>query len=250
MSRDTVLITGAGGAIGTALCRAFRDRGYHIIGLDKHARPAGTHTELDWVECDLVGYVQDADRRCQVEREIQDFLRGGVLRVLINNAAVQRLAGIDDLSWADWQETLDVNVTAPAMLTKACLPHLERSKDPCVINIGSIHARLTKRGFLAYASSKAALQGLTQALAVDLGGRVRVNAVSPAAVDTPMLRAGFAKRPEALDELAQCHPVGRIGRPEEVAAAAMFLTEDGAAFASGMSLDLDGAIGRRLHDPP
>lgn len=102
---------------------------------------------------------------------------------------------------------------------------------------------------MAYATSKAALAGLTRALAVDLGGRVRVNAIAPAAISTPMLEAGFEGRPESRAELDRFHPAGRIGRPDEVARAAVWLASEESGFLTGATLAVDGALGVRLHDP-
>jgi NAD(P)-dependent dehydrogenase (short-subunit alcohol dehydrogenase family) len=118
-----------------------------------------------------------------------------------------------------------------------------------VVNIGSIHSALTKPRFTCYATSKAALGGLTRSLAVELGGTVRVNELNPAATDTPMLRAGFEGKPGAFERLAAVHPAGRIAAPDEVARAALFLTSDAASFINGESLRVDGGVGVRLHDP-
>ena len=170
------------------------------------------------------------------------------LKVLVNNAAVQILGDSAELTVASWQRTLEVNVLAPFLLTQALLQHLEHAKGS-VINIASVHARLTKPGFVAYATSKAALVGLTRSMAVDLGKRVRVNAICPAAIATPMLLEGFDGNEAALEQLSSMHPVGRIGTPADVASAAIFLASDQAAFMSGAILGVDGGIGGRLHDP-
>ena len=119
-----------------------------------------------------------------------------------------------------------------------------------VVNIGSIHARTTKPGFVSYATSKAALIGLTQALAVDLGSKgVRVNVVQPAATQTDMLMRGLDGHPEAYDRLAAYHPLERIADPGEIADAVMFLVSANASFITGAVLSVDGGIGVRLHDP-
>jgi NAD(P)-dependent dehydrogenase (short-subunit alcohol dehydrogenase family) len=108
---------------------------------------------------------------------------------------------------------------------------------------------LTKSGFAAYATSKAALAALTRSLAVELGGRVKVNSIRPAAISTPMLVDGFADNPAAMTDLLQYHPSGCIGSPEDVAKAALFLAENESPFLTGTELALDGAISSRLHDP-
>jgi NAD(P)-dependent dehydrogenase (short-subunit alcohol dehydrogenase family) len=175
-------------------------------------------------------------------------LRGRRLAALINNAAVQIVKPSAALTTDDWNRTLNVNLLAPFLLTQALLDELTASHG-AVVNISSIHAMQTKPGFVAYATSKAALNGLTRSLAVDLGGRVRVNSICPAAIDTPMLREGFAGREESFDRLAQMHPAGRIGEPAEVAALAVFLASDASAFMTGADIAIDGGIGARLRDP-
>lgn len=137
---------------------------------------------------------------------------------------------------------------APFLLTQALLRPLEQAFG-CVVHISSIHARLTKKNFVAYATTKAALSGLTRAMAVDLGDRVRINAIEPAAIQTPMLMAGFSERADAYRELELCHPQMRIGTPQEVADAALVIADSRARFLHGTCVSLDGGISARLHDP-
>ena len=175
-------------------------------------------------------------------------LGNGGLHVLINNAATQIVAPVEQLTTDDWHTTLDVNLISPFLLTQALLSELQKAQGS-IINIASIHARLTKPHFAAYATSKAALVGLTRSLAVELGGRVRVNAICPAAIATSMLEAGFEANPHGLAKLASHHPSGCIGTTEDVARAALFLAEAEGAFLIGDVLGLDGGIASRLHDP-
>jgi NAD(P)-dependent dehydrogenase (short-subunit alcohol dehydrogenase family) len=125
---------------------------------------------------------------------------------------------------------------------------LEKAKGS-VVNIASIHAVATKPGFVCYATSKAALVGMTRALAVDLGPRVRINAINPAATATPMLLAGFEGKAKQFEELSKMHPLERIAQPWEVAKTAIYLASDDASFITGSVLHIDGGIGGRLHDP-
>jgi NAD(P)-dependent dehydrogenase (short-subunit alcohol dehydrogenase family) len=237
MSR-AVVVTGAAGAIGAALCRVFRSQGCRIIGVDLEPAPEADHS----VAADLGAATLD-----EALRAIRAALGGEALHALVNNAAIQVVKPVEALDESDWRRTLAVNLLAPFLLTRGLLGELERSRGS-VVNIASVHARLSKPGFAAYATSKAALEALTRSLAVELGARVRVNAVSPAAVDTPMLRAGFAD-PGALAALARMHPSGRVATPEEVARAAAFLASEAASAITGAVLALDGGIGARLHDP-
>lgn len=246
-SRTAALITGANGGIGRALCSAFRDAGHFVVATDLQSAAVDLACH-EYVCCDLRQAARNDETRLRLISAVARYCETRQLKVLVNNAAVQRLGPFGSLQAEDWRMTLDVNVLAPALLAHDLLPLLERSSG-VVINIASIHARLTKPTFSAYATSKAALIGLTQAMAVDLGGKVRVNAIAPAAIGTEMLTAGFAHDPPALKSLAQSHPAGRIGQPGEVAAAALFLASDACSFMTGAVLDIDGGIGHRLHDP-
>lgn len=241
------LITGAAGGIGRELVREFHDAGYYIIATDQVEQPAGQACDR-YLRIDLEKFVEEETYAHLSITSLREALGGRELHALINNAAVQILGGVDEIDRQTWRLTMDVNLTAPFLLIKALLPSLETSHG-AVVNIGSIHARLTKKNFVAYATSKAALAGMTRAMAVDLSGRVRVNAIEPAAIETEMLKAGFAEKPELYHELEMCHPLQRIGRPEEVSRLALAIVAGGANFLNGACIGLDGGIGARLHDP-
>ncbi len=251
MTRPTVeqrfaLISGANGGIGSVLVDSFRAAGFQVIGTDitSPAAPARAH---HFIECDLRRLVQRPEAAVEFCDEVRGVIGSAGLSALINNAATQVVDPVPHLSADDFSRSLDVNVLAPFILVQALLDDLVRGAGS-VVNISSIHARLTKLGFVAYATSKAALSGLTRALGVEIGGRVRVNAIAPAAIETPMLRAGLRGDAGTMDLLAGRHPVGRIGKPEEVADLALFLVSAKAQFINGTVVELDGGIGARLHD--
>lgn len=247
MSGRAALITGAAGGIGHELCQAFVDAGYYVVGSDQSGPREGM-PNYSHVPVDLNHFCTDEKSRAAAITQLRKAIGSRKLAVVINNAALQILKPSERLSVEDWSRTLNVNLVAPFLLTQAFLPELEAEKGS-VINISSIHAALTKPEFVAYATSKAALSGLTRSLAVDLGGRVRINAISPAAIATPMLKEGFAGREAELAQLGCMHPVGRIGEPSEVASLALFLASDEARFITGADYRLDGGMSGRLHDP-
>lgn len=241
-----VLITGARGGIGQALCSEFQSNGYFVVGTD---RAEG--------ECDCDAFIKvDIEKLCSdpsAGQALLDQVQQATgsdyqLQALVNNAATQILNKTDDIEIDDWRHTLDTNLVAPFLLIQQLLPILE-ANGGSVVNIASVHATVTKPEFVCYATSKAALVGMTRAMAVDLGPRLRVNAISPAATATPMLLAGFEGRPEALKELSKMHPLERIAEPREIAQTALFLCSDRARFITGACWALDGGIGARLHDP-
>jgi NAD(P)-dependent dehydrogenase (short-subunit alcohol dehydrogenase family) len=241
----TALVTGAAGGLGQALCLAFRRAGYRVIGTD--LKPVVEDCDV-FIPADLEAMVRDEQTRVEVIESLRAVLDAGALNVLVNNAALQIKKRTEALSIRDWQRSLDTNVIAPFALVQGLLPELVRGRGS-VVNIASVHAKLTKPGFAAYATSKSALVGLTKSLAVDLAGAVRVNCINPAATGTAMLVAGFEGREEALSQLGQCHPLGRIADPQEVARVAVFLASEDASFVNGAAFDVDGGIGARLHDP-
>lgn len=246
LEKRTILITGVSGGIGAALGTAFRKAAWRVIGTGRKA-PGPDICDV-FVEADLNRLAVDDDLLADFAATVRKACADTPLTALVNNAAVQILAPVDKLTARDWQTTLNVNLTAPFRLSQIFLPELEAAGG-VILNIGSVHAQATKPEFVAYATSKAALHGLTRAMAVDMGRRVRVLCLAPAAISTPMLMAGFEGREAAFNELEACHPAGRIGLPQEVADAALFLTSTGAGFATGSTFWLDGGVLARLHDP-
>lgn len=242
---STALVTGALGGIGQAICKVLRAHGMFVIGLD---RLQGTCDADHFITCDIQHFHTDPDRVQEVVRQVRELTEGR-LNLLVNNAAYQVVKPVDQLSREDWDVTMSTNLAAPFMLSQTFLHQLEVAGGS-IVNVASIHAALTKPGFVAYATSKGALVAMTRAMAVELGPRgVRVNAVLPAATETPMLRDGFKNNPEGFAELAAMHPIGRIASPEEIAEFIYFLSTPAAGFITGSALQIDGGMGGRLHDP-
>lgn len=249
MTHKLAVITGSNGGIGQALVARFRANNWSVLGLDVHVAPVASATVDAYLQCDLARLVADVAYRDDRMSRMRAAAAGlGALQSLINNAAYQIVKPVEQLTIADWNTTLQVNLLAPFLLVQAWLSELTENRGS-VLNMGSIHVKATKPEFVAYATSKAAIVGMTQAMAVELGGRVRVNALCPAAVATPMLVAGFAANPAGLSELDACHPAGRVAQPDEVARAALHLCDPEIPFQTGSVLYLDGGVGSRLHDP-
>jgi len=242
--RPVALITGAAGSIGSALVVAFEAAGWDVVSSDRQPLARAHHVVGDIANC--TGDDANAAGALLIAQLRQ--ASQGRATAIIHNAAHQVVKPSTELSAQDWSQTLNVNLLAPFWLTMAFRDELARNNGS-MLAISSIHERLTKPGFVAYATSKAALSGMVRAMAVELGAEIRCNALCPAAINTPMLRAGFEGRAAAYRALEQHHPVGRVGMPAEVAAAAVFMCSDAAGFMSGACLDLSGGIGARLHDP-
>lgn len=238
--KKTVLITGTAQGIGQATAKLFQQNRWLVIGIDKTANKKN---------CDIFLKVDLTDT--SAPDEINTFLEANAIRhlnALVNNAAIQVVKAFGDINRSEWQKTFSVNVETPFFLIQRLLPRLKKARGS-IVNVASIHAALTKQHFSLYAASKGALVTLTQALAVELAPEIRVNAVLPAATDTPMLRSGFINNNKACKMLAAYHPLKRIAIPGEIAQAIYFLADVQSSFITGASLPVHGGIGALLHDP-
>jgi NAD(P)-dependent dehydrogenase (short-subunit alcohol dehydrogenase family) len=243
----TILITGACGGIGQALVQEYRSLNYQVIAIDEKEK-INELGDVDFLKFNLMDFVSDPKTRNTFKAEFDNLRGENHLVAIINNAAVQTVKKFEDIDKDDWQETLEVNLLAPFFLTQLFLEELSDNYGS-VLNISSIHASQTKKGFTVYATSKAALSALTKLLAIELGSRVRVNAIEPGAISTKMLEAGFLLEPEKRIALDNLQPMARIGEPSEVAKLASFLTSDSARFINGSAIAIDGGIRNQLHDP-
>ncbi len=243
-NRKSVLITGASGDIGQSLCLGFKELGCKVIATDKNRIQSLKADHFIEMDLDLICN-NDIYFSSKVA-SIKKLISGG-LNTLINNAALQIVKPVHEISLQDWQKSLNINLTAPFMLSMTLLDELKASKGS-IINISSIHAKLTKPNFSVYSASKAGLSGLTKSLAVEIGDRVRVNSISPAAINTQMLKKSFYDNSSGLNKLADYHPSKIIGTTTDVLDAAIYLA-NGDRFVNGIEITLDGGISSRLHDP-
>jgi NAD(P)-dependent dehydrogenase (short-subunit alcohol dehydrogenase family) len=246
MSKAAALVTGSNGGIGQAIVAALQAAGWLVIGLDRY--PSSQSKCDAFVRYDLANCGDEADFQVNCIDAILEAVGDYPIKALVNNAAIQILGSTEEINGEQWHETLAVNLSAPLLISQALLPRL-REAGGSILNIGSVHAQATKKRFVAYATSKAALHGLTRALAVDLGPQVRVNCLAPAAIATDMLKAGFEGKEKEFAALETVHPAGKIGSCEDVARAALFLLAEDNSFVTGSCFYLDGGILARLHDP-
>lgn len=160
------------------------------------------------------------------------------LDIMFANAGIAADAPIDELDEAAWQKTIDINLTGVYLCDKYAIDQMRSQGGGVIVNCGSIHSHVGKSGVTAYAAAKGGVKLLTQTLAIDYGPQnIRVNAVCPGYIDTPLLKNIPDDKKQALVAL---HPMGRLGRAEEVANAVLFLASDEASFVNGASLLVDG----------
>lgn len=233
----TVLITGAAGGIGNAICKKFKSEGWFVIGLDKVVSEENMD---DFIQVDLL------------EEDFVSEIKINKLDCLVNCAGTVSNGSLIETTIEQWNEMMDCNVKAVYLLIKKVYPLLKEAKGS-IVNISSIHATHTSPNTTIYACSKGALTSLTRAMSLEfIKDGIRVNSVLPGAVDTPLLRKGLKKNKnipfkKKFERFKRRHVLGRIGRPEEIAEAVYFLGENNkSSFIVGHSLVVDGGESIRL----
>ncbi len=241
-----VLVTGSTGAIGSSISKKFKAAGCNVCGLDSISNSTNI---LDYfIKTDLNQFVINELYRNNVITKIKKWLGKNTLDVLVNNAAYQFVSVNHPIPVDELTKIYNINVIAPYLLT-TILSNVLTEKLASVVNIGSIHSRLTKPGFALYATSKAALASLTRGLAIDYEDRMRINCIEPASVDTPMLFSGFKNFSDKRLELEKFHPQKRISTPEEISELVFLISSNEIRFLHGSCIDMSGGIACRLHDP-
>lgn len=236
-----VLVSGGASGIGHAICHAFALSGASVVSMDIR------QPEIDSLAAQVAAVFGDTSReedcRRAVEFAVETF---GGLDVLVNNAAIQPKESyqpLHELETEVWQRMVDVNLTGYSLLAKQAIPVMLRQRSGVIINLSSGQGGRTARQVAAYGPIKAANRMQARQWGVEYArDGIRVLSVSPGAVDTPMVRATLAEQGGG-EELANRHPLGRIGRPEEIAAAVLWLSSADASFITATDLEVDGGLG-------
>jgi len=226
------IVTGSAGGIGGAIVAAFRDAGAKVAGVDLDA--AKIKADLA-IACDVSS---ETETRAAVDRAAGTF---GALHILVNTAATRDpTATVTDIDLAGWNRVFAVNVGGAYLMSRWAIPHMVRAGGGSIIHIASQLGTVGTPGRVVYCATKGALITMAKAMATDHAAqKIRVNTLSPGAVETErMLRFGSMEKARAA--LGPKHLVNRLGQPEEIAAAALFLASDGASFMTGANLLVDG----------
>jgi glucose 1-dehydrogenase len=248
-SSRTVLITGAAGGIGRATVQLFASSGWRVIGVDR--APFGEPFPTDGV------YIQSD---ISIEGNLETIFSQahsytGALNALVNNAAVQIAKPLLQTSVEEWDAVMASNLRSVFLSVKLAHPLFKAAGGGAIVNVSSVHAVATSANIAAYAASKGGLLALTRAMAIEFApDNIRVNAILPGAVDTPMLRAGLNRGHVSggdiqtrLDNLARKTVNGRVGQPIEIAHAIYFLADETqSSFMTGQAMIVDGGATARL----
>ncbi|ADN02675.1 putative short chain dehydrogenase [Spirochaeta thermophila DSM 6192] len=241
------LVTGGAQGIGDAIVKALLEAGYAVASVDKDGEALQEQQER---LATYRGYLPiEADIAFQegIEHAVRLTLeRFGRLHGLVNNAAVSADAPLHALSRQEWEAVLAVNLTAPCFLAQACAPHLAATRG-AIVNICSTRALMSEPHTEAYSASKGGLLALTHALAVSLGPRVRVNAVSPGWIEVrDRKKRALRQEVHHTEEDALQHPAGRVGVPEDIARMVLFLLDPANDFITGQNFVIDGGMTRKM----
>src|SRR5690242_11316181 len=247
-NNHTILITGAAGGIGRATVSLFAQKGWSVIGVDRADFGEGFPTNGLFIRCDIS---RPEDMQAIFDQAHQ-FTES--LSALVNNAALQVAKPLIETSVEEWDAVMASNLRSVFLGVKLAYPLLKAGSG-AVVNVSSVHAIQTSANIAAYAASKGGLLALTRAMAIEFApDNIRVNAILPGAVDTPMLRAGLGRGhvghgdiQERLDNLARKTVSGKVGKPEEIAQAIYFLADnEQSSFMTGQALVVDGGATARL----
>lgn len=244
----TVLITGAAGGIGRATVSLFDKKGWRVIGVDRSDFGKSFPKNGLFIQSDIAR----PDDLQAIFEKVRAFTAS--LQALVNNAAVQIAKPLVETSVEEWDAVMASNLRSVFLSAKLAYP-LFKTDGGAIVNVSSVHAIQTSANIAAYAASKGGLLALTRAMAIEFApDNLRVNAILPGAVDTPMLRAGLGRghaghggMQERLDNLARRTVSGKVGKPEEIAHAIYFLADqEQSSFMTGQALVVDGGATARL----
>lgn len=231
LAGQVCIITGASRGIGLAIASRFREEGALVYGLSR-SQPK---TDIEWISCDVTD-------ETSIEAAISNILqKEQKIDIVVNNAGITRDGLLMRMKTEDWDAVLNANLKSAFILSRAVSLSMLKQKSGCILNMSSVVGLHGNGGQTNYSASKAGLIGFTKSLAKELSSRnIRVNAIAPGYIETAMTNA----LPIAVKETLKASiPLARLGTPEDVAEAALFLCSSHASYITGVILNVDGGMG-------
>ncbi|MEW6497592.1 MAG: glucose 1-dehydrogenase [Cyanobacteriota bacterium] len=243
------IVTGGGQGIGKAIAQRFLEEELKVV-IAEIDEEAGKETEEEFQPIGAIRFIQtDVSDEESVKHLIRETINSfGGIDLLVNNAAraEPENSPITELSLDDWNRTISTNLTGPFLCTKHSVPYL-REKQGAIINIASTRALMSEPDTEAYSTSKGGILALTHALAISLGPEIRVNCISPGWIDVSEWKKQSIRQKPHLTELDhQQHPVGRVGKPGDIASFVTYLASAEASFITGANFVIDGGMTRKM----
>jgi NAD(P)-dependent dehydrogenase (short-subunit alcohol dehydrogenase family) len=241
------LVTGGASGIGKATAELFAREGARVAVADYSADGRDTVQAIKTAGGDAIFVSVDVSNSGQVTKMVEAALQAyGRIDILFNGAGILYYGTLLETDEQAWNRVISINLGGTYLCCRAVLPHMIRQGGGSIINVAStVGAHDACANAVAYVTSKGGVTLFTKAVAIDHAKQgVRVNALVPGATDTPMIRKAIA--PDVLEALAASHPIGRLGRPEELAKAALFLASDDASFVTGTAMYVDGGQAAKI----
>lgn len=238
------IVTGAGSGIGQAIAELFAREGAKLVVVDwVETKAQTTVRRIKEAGGEALAIVADVSRKNEVDMMAAQVLaQCGQIDILVNNAAVAEGDGLLEFAEETWDSDLSVVLKGVFLCCKAVMPAMIAQKRGAIVNIASVNG-LAAFGHSAYSAGKAGVINLTKNMAVGYGQyNVRVNAICPGTIRTPIWQERLEVDPQIFERLARWYPLGRVGEPDDVAKAALFLASDDAAWITGESLVVDGGL--------
>ena len=254
LSGKAAFVTGGCKGIGFGIARTLISCGAKVTICSNDGLSLAEASKRLGAGADLLAVEADVSKGTEVAEAVSAAMdRFGTLNIVVNAAGIQRYGTISDTPEETWDEVISVNVKGIYWSCRYAIPHLERASGGAIVNLASVQAHASQTNVAAYTASKGAIVALTRAMALDhAAAGIRVNAICPAAIDTPMLRwaadlwKGGNTAESTMAAWGKGHPVGRVGTIDEVASLAAFLASDLCPFMTGADIRVDGGVLSKL----
>jgi meso-butanediol dehydrogenase / (S,S)-butanediol dehydrogenase / diacetyl reductase len=250
LENKVALVTGAGSGIGRATAIRLAHEGAKVAVVDINPTTGAETTEIIIGAGGQAMFIQaDVSKVADTERIVAETAQKfGQLNILVNDAAVMLEKTAVDTTEAEWDRLIDVNLKGTFFCAKYAILQFRRQKSGgAIVNMASVNSFFAEGGIVAYCASKGGIAQITRALAMDHSAEgIRVNAICPGWIETPLNAKFFALGPHIREQAGKLHAIGRIGQPEEVAAAVVYLVSDEASFVTGTLLTVDGGFSAGL----